>query len=119
MSKTSADRRRAKSELANLYAGNAAQGWRIVKQVPMALGLEKVAERKWRRLEFEDGSLAGFEPGEPLERPSVAGMMPGWSPTTITAKDSQVNAGLYGPSQTKGLTEWQRLHRRSLKKRPT
>jgi hypothetical protein len=119
MGKTSADRRLAKGDLANLYAGNTAQGWRIVKQVPMAQGFEKVAQRKWRRLDFLDGSFAGFQPVEALERLSVAGKMPGWSPTTITAKESQMNAGLYGPSRTMGMTEWERLHRRGLKKRLT
>jgi hypothetical protein len=116
MSKTSADRRFSKGDLANLYAGNTAQGWRIVKQVPMAQGLEKVAQRKWRRLDFLDGNFAGFQLVEALEQPSVTGKMPGWSPTAITAKESQMNAGLYGPSQTMGMTEWERLHWRGLKK---
>lgn len=119
MSKTSADRRLAKGEMANLYAGNMALGLRIVKQVPMALGLEKVAQCKWQRLDFEDGSFAGFQPMESLRPQSVAGKMPGWSPSGITAKESQINAGLYGSSQTAFSTEWERRRWHRLKQRRT
>lgn len=103
ISRTSADRRLAKGNLANLYAGNTELGWRIIKQVPIAQGLRRVAQRKWQRLYFEDGSFAGFLMAKPLELPS-GGLFPGWSPSTITAKESQLNAGLYGPSRTMGLT---------------
>ena len=110
MSKTSADRRLAKGNLANLYAGDSALGWRIVKQVPIALGLKNVARSKWRLLQFEDGSIAGFQMKEGPEPTIPDGMLPGWSPATITAKESKINAGLLGPSQTLGMAEW--LNRR-------
>jgi hypothetical protein len=119
MSKSSSDRRLAKGNLANLYVGNAALGWRIVKQVPITLGLENVARSKWRLLQFEDGSIAGFQTKEGPEATIPDGMLLGWSPTGITAKESQLNAGLYGPSQTMGMTESERLHRRGLKNRLT
>jgi hypothetical protein len=112
MSKTSADRRLAKGNLANLYAGDAVRGWRIVRQVPITLGLKKVARSKWRLLQFEDGSIAGFQTKEGPEPTISDGMLPGWSPTGITAKDSKAIAGLYGPSQTSGMAEW--LYRRGL-----
>lgn len=105
MSRTSADRRLAKGNLADLYAGNSAQGWRIVRQVPITLGLKKVAQSKWRLLQFENGSLAGFQIKEGPEPTIPDGMLPGWSTTTITAKESKIIAGLYGPSQTAGMTE--------------
>lgn len=115
MSRTSADRRLAKGSLANLYAGNTELGWRILKQVPMAQGLKEVAQRKWQLLLFEDGSFAGFLMAQALQ-PSVDGLFPGWSPSAITAKESQINAGLSGPSRTMGLAKW--LNRqRGLKKR--
>jgi len=47
-------------------------------------------------------SRASDEGGTGAER--VPWILPGWSPTTITAKESQINAGLYGPSQTMGMT---------------
>jgi hypothetical protein len=119
MSKTSADRRLAKGDLANLFVGNSEQGWRIVRQVPITLGLKKVAQSKWWLLQFEDGSIRGFLSKEGPGPTIPDGMLPGWSPTTITAKESELNAGLYGPSQTMGFTEGLRLHRRGLEKRLT
>jgi hypothetical protein len=119
MSKTSADRRLAKGNLANLYAGNTERRWLLVKQVPISMGLKKVAQSKWRLLQFEDGSIAGFQMMEGPEPTITVGMLPGWSQPTITAKESKINAGLYGPSQTAGMTESLRLHRSGLKKRPT
>ena len=113
MSKTSADRRLAKGNLANLYAGNSARGWRIVRQVPITLGLKKVAQSKWRLLQFEDGGIAGFQTMEGPGPTIPDGMLPGWSPATITAKESKIIAGLSGPSQTLGMGEW--LNRRGLK----
>jgi hypothetical protein len=95
MSKTSADRRLAKGNLANLYAGNSAQGWRIIKQVSIMRGLQNVARNKWRLLQFEDGRLAGFQMVKPDE--PQRGIFPGWSPASLTAKDAKILAGLYGP----------------------
>ena len=117
MSRTSADRRLDKGNQANLYAGNTALGWRVVRQVPITLGLKKVAQSKWRLLQFEDGGIAGFQTKEGLGPTIPDGILPGWSPTTITAKESQMNAGLYGPSQTRGMGEW--LKQRDLKNRLT
>ena len=117
MSKTSADRRLAKGDLVNLYAGNAALGWRVVRQVPITLGLKKVAQSRWRLIPFGNGAIAGFQTKEGPEPTISGGMLPGWSPSTITAKESQLNAGLYGPSQTLGMAEW--LNQRGIKKRLT
>ena len=114
MSRTSAERRLAKGNLVNLYAGNAALGWRVVKQVPITQGLKKVARREWWLLYFEDGTFAGFQIREGPGPTVPDGMLPGWSPTTITAKESQICAGLYGPSQTKGMTEWLRKRERKI-----
>ena len=100
MSKTSADRRLAKGNLANLYAANCTQGLRIVKQVPIIQGFKNVARSKWRLIQFDDGSLAGFQIKQGPEPTIPDGMLPGWSPSTITAKESKINAGLYGPSLT-------------------
>jgi hypothetical protein len=106
MSKTSADRRLGKGNLANLYTGNSELGWRIVKQVPITLGLKRVAKLKWWLFYFEDGGFAGFLIREGPERSIPDGMLPGWSGTAITAKESQINAGLCRPSQTIGLASW-------------
>ncbi len=117
MSKTSADRRLARGDVANLYAGNAALGWRVVRQVPITLGLKKVAQSKWRLIQFESGDIAGFQTKEGPGPTIPDGMLLGWSPSSITAKESQICAGLYGPSQTLGMGEW--LNRRGPKKRLT
>jgi hypothetical protein len=114
--KSAKQRRSLNPHLANVYASNTTGGYRVVRQVPMALGLEKVALRQWRLLWFEDGSVAGFQPVEAPERASATGKMPCWSPTSITAKESQAYAGLYGPSQTMSMTESERLHLRAVKK---
>lgn len=114
MSRTSADRRLAKGNLVNLYTGDSTRGWRIVKQVPLELGLRRVAQGKWWLLQFENGSVSGFMLKEGPEV-WIEGQFPGWSPTTITAKESQVSAGLYGPSQTLGFGNRKRLHRDLLK----
>lgn len=105
MSKTSADRRFAKGNLANLYSGNTTRGWVLVKQVPTTMGLKRVAQGKWRLLQFDDGSIAGFQLKEGPEPTISDGMVPGWSPATITAKESKMNAGLYGPSRTLRIAE--------------
>lgn len=94
MSRTSADRRLAKGNLVNLYTGDSARGWQVAKQVPLALGLKKVAQSKWRLLQFEDGSIAGFQMKEGPQPTIPDGMLPGWSPAAITAKESKLNAGL-------------------------
>lgn len=106
MSRTSAERRLAKGNLTNLYAGNAEFGWRIIKQVPIVQGKRKVAQGKWALLRFEDGGLAGFLIREGPGPSSPVGQFPGWSPSAITAKESKISAGLYGASQTEGLTQW-------------
>jgi hypothetical protein len=117
MSRTSADRRLGKGDLTNLYTGNSARGWWIVKQVPLALGLKKVAQSKWRLLQFEDGSVSGFLMKEGPEPSLPDGQLPGWSPTAITAKESQIAAGLYGPSQTMGMANRERRRRRRPKEK--
>ena len=105
MSRKSAERRLAKGNLANLYTGNSERGWLIVKQVPISQGLERVAQSKWWLLQFEDGSIAGFLMKEGPGPTIPDGILPGWSAATITAKESRISAGLYGPSQTAGFTE--------------
>ena len=112
MSRTSADRRLAKGSLANLYAGNCDLGWRIIKQVPIEQGMKRVAQRKWQLLYFENGSFAGFLMAKPMEQ-ETDGPFPGWSPSALRAKDSQINAGLNGSSRTMGLTRWLNRQRRS------
>lgn len=101
MSRTSAERRLAKGDMANLYAGDMTLGWRVVRQVPMTLGFEKVAKREWRQLEYEDGSLAGFQPVEGCQPEAAAGVFPGWSPVTITVKEMQLYAGRHWTSRAK------------------
>jgi hypothetical protein len=110
MSRTSTDRRLAKGLVANLYAGNADLGWRIIRQVGMVQGLKNVAHGKWQLVYFDDGSFAGFLMVKALE-PSSDGLFPGWSSSTITAKDSQINAGVRGPSRTMGFAKWLNGHR--------
>lgn len=111
MSRTSAERRRAKGTLLDVWAGDSARGWQIVRQVPVELGLRRVAQGKWRLLQFEDGTVSGFMLKEGPEV-WIEGPFPGWSPSAITAKESQLNAGLYGPSETMGFKHRANLHPR-------
>jgi hypothetical protein len=115
MGKSRSDRRASSGELANLYAKGTLVGCRVVRQVPITLALEKVALGVWRRVFYEDGAEAGFQPyaQPPTERPRTP--MPGvsldGSPPTITLTEVQMNAGLFGRSRTMGMPEWKRLKR--------
>lgn len=115
MSKSSAERRLARGDVANLYAKGTLVGCRILRQVPMATALEKVALGKWRRVFYEDGSLAGFQPyAEPQPAKShstAAGVSLDGSAPTITLTEVRMNAGEFGKSHTQGMPEWKRLKR--------
>lgn len=115
MSKSSAERRLAKGDLANLYTKGTLVGCRVVRQVPVSLALEKVALGMWRRVFYEDGSEAGFQPyAQPQpERPRAPqpGASLDGSPPTITLTEVRMNAGEFGASRTKGMPEWKRLKR--------
>lgn len=109
MGKSRAERREACGELTNLFQKGTLVGARVIRQVPMALALEKVAQRKWRRVFYEGGDLAGFQPyPEPqLQKPRstrVGASLDG-SAATITVTESRMNAGEFGESRTAGLPE--------------
>lgn len=120
MSKSSAERRLARGELANLYAKGTLVGCRVIRQVPIALALEKVALGMWRRVFYEDGSEAGFQPyAQPQpERPRAPqpGASLDGSPPTITLTEVRMNAGEFGASRTKGMPEWKRAKRQRVAK---
>lgn len=98
MSRTSADRRFSKGNLANLYARNSEMQLRIIKQVPIVDGFKRVAQRKWQLLYFDDDSFAGFLMAKPLDE--ERGIFPGWSNAALTAKDALLLARLWWPSPT-------------------
>lgn len=110
MGKSRSDRRASSGELANLYATETTLGWRITNQVPMALGWEKVALRKWRAVQYDDGSFAGFQPTVAPQPGKSIPVLAG-SPPTITLTEVQMNAGLFGRSRTMGMPEWKREKR--------
>ncbi len=68
-----------------------------------------------RRVEHEDGTSAGYQMVEAAVREDD---LPSREPDCgITARESQMNAGLRGRSRTKGLSEDERMARRSSKGR--
>jgi hypothetical protein len=113
MGRSRSERRAASGAVSNLYAAETTLGWRVIDQVPMSLGAEKVARGKWREVFYEDGGFAGWQvlPAQACDRggkkiPSREG-----TPATITLAEVQRNAGLFGRSRTLGQPEWKRLRR--------
>lgn len=112
MGKSRSERRAASAVLFNLYSSNTVLGWRVIDQVPMELAVVKVALKKWQRIFYADGELAGFQPLTEASAPpaKVAFSLDG-SPATITLTEVKMNAGLYGRSHTSGMPEWKRIGR--------
>lgn len=115
MGKSRSDRREASGEVTNLFSKGTLVGCRVLMRVPMVLALEKEAQGKWRRVFYDGGELAGFQPYAQarLQKPRAAkpGVSLDGSPPTITLTEVQMNAGEFGASSTRGMPEWKRERR--------
>lgn len=115
MGKSRSDRREASGEVTNLFAKGTLVGCRVLMRVSMELALEKEAQGKWRRVFYDGGALAGFQPYAQARSQKPAASNPGGSldgsPPTITLTEVQMNAGEFGASRTRGMPEWKRERR--------
>ncbi len=113
MGKSRYERRESMGATLNLYPPDTSQGWRIIGNTTVARAADKVARGLWAEVNYEDGSLAGYQIlaafKTDLELPTN-----GISPCTITESESDMNAGTKfkrGKSQTLGRPEWKRISR--------
>ena len=95
----------------SLWSSETDYGWRVVRQISFVEGEGKVARGEWRRVADTFGNhigyqaLANFKSDEEL--PSGA------SSTSINVWECLLNAGLGGRSRTAGLSEDERISRKT------
>lgn len=100
----------------NLYTDGTSLGCRVIRQVSQAEAVEKLPSGEWREVCDEHGNfwgcqvLVNFKKNEDL--PSRA------TSPAITVRECMLNAGLCGQSRTAGMTEEQRISRKSPWGRP-
>jgi hypothetical protein len=112
MPKTQSKRRRLHGLTVNLFSSNTLLGWSVIRQVPAREALEQIALKKWREIWYENGDLAGVQPLRAEQRKTLGdALTERLIGVTITLNEVQRNAGLFGPSHTRGLPEWKRLKR--------
>lgn len=118
MGKSRFARREESGKLFNLYAANTSMGWRVIRQISGAYAAIKVASGEWRPVSYEQsGDLAGYQEVPARFSPPVFSgpgvKIPGMRSVaaTITLKEMQMNAGLFGRSRTLGRAEWKRKAR--------
>jgi hypothetical protein len=118
--KTAAQRRAISGEFVNLYEKGTLVGARVLRRVPLAQALEKETQRRWRRVAFDNGELAGFQPY--AERSAARSRTSGSAGTLedsqsmISSAEAQMNAGVYGASRTCGMPEWKKERRQRVAK---
>ncbi|HEV2133777.1 MAG TPA: hypothetical protein VGR47_05895 [Terracidiphilus sp.] len=113
MAGKNATQRRAQSgKVVDLYSAHTALGWRVVRQVPVELAVERVALRQWREVFLESGELAGVQPLKAVERKTLNQvLLQRLIAVTITNAELRRYCGLYGRSRTLGRSEWWREKR--------
>ncbi len=117
MGKSRAQRREASGLIVNLFSGDTALGYHVVRQVPIEFAIEMVALKQWREVLYQEGDqveLLGVQPlkPKPAERKTLSQVLiERLIATTITLPEVKRNAGLYGKSRTIGMPEWRRLQR--------
>lgn len=100
----------------SLYPAETSLGWRVIRQVSRAEAAEKLGRGEWREVYDEHGNFRGcqalisFKKDEDLPSRRTA--------PSITVKECLLNAGLCGKSRTAGMTEEQRISRKSPFGRP-
>ncbi len=108
--RTKAQRRACKGEL-NLYPANTTLGWRVIGTTTSQRAAAKLARGEWREVYDDSGNLLGYQI---LATFSTDKDLPsGESSSSITASESQLNAGVVGVSHTEGLSEDERVSRRN------
>lgn len=108
MSKTSATRRACKGDL-NLYSADTTLGWRVVGHTSAHGATAKLARGDWREVYDEQGHHLGYQ--VLVGKRCKCSFSPHSSSSSVSARESELNAGLRGASRTAGLTEEQRLNR--------
>jgi hypothetical protein len=105
MSKTRDQRRAEKGDfLLYLYPDDVSNGWLAVRSVLLAKGMEMVAMGRWDVHVDAEGSPFYFQirskADQARSKIDLRRFSAGPSSTTITARESKINAGLYGESIT-------------------
>ena len=106
--KTRAQARTSQGAL-NLYPADISNGWRVIRIVSFALGLEKVARGEWTLVNDEQGNPFYFQVKTNFK--TDQDLPSGASSASITLGEVLRNAGLFGKSRTAGMTEDARLSR--------
>jgi hypothetical protein len=106
--KTRAERRPCDGAL-NLYPVDTTLGWRVIGITTAAQAAEKLACGQWREVYDEQGNHLGYQIVANFQTDQE---MPGkTSACAVTARESELNAGLGGKSRTLGMPEAKRLSR--------
>lgn len=97
-----------------LFPARTVLGWRVIRRVSFREGETRVGVGEWRRvLDGTTHEHIGYQICTPemsrgdYELPTI------FSPASISVREMQVNAGLFGRSRTEGLSEDRRLARRN------
>ena len=91
----------------DLYPSNTSLGWRVVRKVTYAKGMEKCALGLWRKVYDEQHNHVGFQIGAYDDCSNVVGSRP--TPTAIARFEMEINA--LSKSRTAHLCEDQRVSR--------
>lgn len=109
--RTRAQSRTLRDDVIDVFPAETSLGWRVIRVVSVMVAAEKLARGEWRQVYDEFGNfvgcqvLASFQ--SDLELPSGA------TATSITALESQLNAGCFGRSRTVRMSEEDRISRHS------
>lgn len=85
-------------------------GWRVIRHVSGAQGEEMVARGKWREVYDEQNNHVGYQIVASWKS-DLEILSGGPSPNSITKREVEMNAGLYGRSRTQGMPEESRVAR--------
>jgi hypothetical protein len=91
-----------------VYHPNTSLGWRIVRRVAFAEGEGNVSDGRWRQIFNDAGLHIGYQPIAESSRQSSTLVASRVDPTSLTARESNINAGTAfrgGHSRTAHLPE--------------
>jgi hypothetical protein len=110
MGKTRAQRRVCDGEI-SLYPAETILGWRVVGTTTHAKAADKLTRGEWRVVEDEQHNFLGYQVLAAYKKDED--LPSGASSSSITVNEAQLNAGLHGRSRTTGMSEDERISRRS------
>lgn len=94
-----------------LFDTNTTLGWKVIRRISEDHGEDMVLRRKARHVVNSEGKHIGYQMYESALRPTPVVQDSKPSCTSISKREMEANAGLFGLSRTASMSEAQRIKR--------